>query len=116
MFEVGKEYHKKEHKDFRAKCIWADNLSAVLEITHNARPLGGITNVGARVMWAQCAFFNWTEYKEPIKIVRYFNVHFNSRRDLVAYDYDSRKRADVHAGPSRVSCKRVEFTEGEFDD
>jgi hypothetical protein len=53
-----------------------------------------------------------SEYKEPVKIVRYFNVY----ADGLFFDYPTREHADGRANDERIACKRVEFTEGEFDE
>jgi len=36
--------------------------------------------------------------------------------DGLFFDYPTREHADGSANDERIACKRVEFTEGEFDE
>lgn len=49
----------------------------------------------------------------PAPVVRYFNFYSDG---AIGNDQESRKEADDNAGPDRIACVRVEFTEGQFDD
>ena len=44
-------------------------------------------------------------------IVRWFNVYSNSYVE----DFSTKGDADINAMKTRIACKRIEFTEGEFD-
>lgn len=54
----------------------------------------------------------------PESIVRYVNVYRgdNSEKFYSGGEYNTRADADSWANKGRVSCIRVEFTEGRFDD
>lgn len=49
----------------------------------------------------------------PAPVARYFNFYSDG---LIGNDHENRKEADDNAGPDRIACVRVEFTEGQFDD
>lgn len=57
-------------------------------------------------------FEHHVEYKEPITVVRYLNYYPGG---FMSVSYPSRERADELAGDTRLACKKVIITEGEFD-
>lgn len=50
--------------------------------------------------------------EKEIEIVRYYNIYPR----FTSMGYASRAEADEAASSERIGCKRVAFTEGEFDD
>lgn len=55
----------------------------------------------------------WEIYKEPIKVVRYYNMY---PTHIASSASPTRDHADLAAAYNRIGCKRVEFVEGEFDE
>lgn len=104
MFEVGKKYiHGTLVGAQPFECVWANHESACM--------VG--TETGHATIRDATDYSRYTEYKEPIKIVRYFNVY----PEAVGGVLPSRKEADQLADlPNRIGCVRVEFTEGTYDD
>lgn len=100
MFEVGKKYQSNK-ESLPLECVWTNGLVACM-----------VSNVGVTLRYKE-DFRRYTEYKEPIKHVRYFNVY----RDHVSnVQLNSREMADNSAVSGRIGCVRVEFTEGQYDD
>lgn len=99
MFEVGKKY-KASNTGNIVNCLGVGKTTALLE--HNGRE------------WAssQDHWYIYSEYKEPIKHVRYYNMY---PKDISA-DHATRKAADEEASDKRIGCIRVEFTEGTYDE
>jgi hypothetical protein len=107
MFGVGKKYILRSSAAqspstmvSAMKCVWANESNACL-----------VNLAGAATIHYAEDFPRYTEYKEPRKFVRYFNVYpaYNVMPHL------SREEADRCASPDRIGCKRIEFIEGEYD-
>lgn len=101
MFEVGKQY-KSRFFDKVYQCLFAGEHIVVL------------TADSIECHTYQSSFGQYTEYKEPIKLVQYVNIY----RHWSSTGYNTRQEADAHSDGTRIGCKRVEitYTEGEFDE
>lgn len=103
MFEVGKKYRASSGTIY--ECLTLYNDQAWLVDPH-----------GRCSTWTKHHIVLFTEYKEPQKYVRYYNIYPNGNYGGVAGPHSSRSRADKNAAPGRIGCKRVVFTDGEFDE
>lgn len=104
QFEVGKKY-KSNYTQKVFECVYAGKQHVIL------------TYKGDEYAFFQDEFSSVTEYKEPIRVVRYFNLYPTAvQSEKGIFGYENRVAADNAASNSRIACKRVEFTEGEFDE
>jgi hypothetical protein len=100
MFEVGKTYksnftgHKFVCHAVRGNAAWLGNSN------------GHFTTGYPR------DYPYFTEYKEPVKHIRYLNIY----SDGESVGHPNRLEADNYARTNRLARIRVELTEGQFDD
>lgn len=101
MFEVGKKYHRLHTPNQPTyTCLWVEGSFAVLK------------GDGCPFISTEKRFKYFKEYVEPKKLTRYINLYpsgFNA-------SHSSRALADEYAHSSRIACKRIEVTEGEYDE
>ncbi len=77
--------------------------------------LTSYTNEGKFLVGSDCDKDLQNVKSKPLSTVKYFNLFKNGLN--ISFEHPTRKSADnAHNASARIGCKRVVFTEGEFDE